>query len=95
MGAHNTDIQPLLEEDRRSHESTPGSPVEHTVNGEARSDEHQDEHQDEADDQTTAGWFLMLLTGASGISGLLFGYEYSTQHFFRAFRILTIRVAQA
>ena len=71
MGAHNTDIQPLLEEERRSHDSILGPPDEHTVNDEVRSDEHQDE----ADDQSTAGWFLVLLTGASGISGLLFGYE--------------------
>lgn len=77
MGARNTDIQPLLEEDRRSDDSTPSSPVGPTVNDEVQSDEHEDE----ADDQTTAGWFLMLLTGASGISGLLFGYEYISQHY--------------
>jgi len=68
MGAHNTDIQPLLEESRQSHDSLD----EHTVNDEVQSDENEEK----ADDQTTAGWFLMLLTGASGISGLLFGYEY-------------------
>jgi hypothetical protein len=75
MSAHDTDIQPLLEGDRRSQDSTPGSPAGHAGDDALQGDEYEDE----ADDQTTAGWFLMLLTGASGISGLLFGYEYVTQ----------------
>jgi len=84
MGGHDTDIQPLLQEDERDHNSRIDSSDEHIADDAVQPEEHEDD--EDEDDQTTAGWFLMLLTGASGVSGLLFGYEYSNPHYIAHFR---------